>query len=128
MCFEDYHETFAVALALPCLIIWGLGIPAMIYILLSKDRQYLDTDEVKIKFGFLYTGYKRDNYYWEIIIMYRKILCLFVFVIMSAIEDDPNRQALILLILIWAFTVANNMQRPFINRALNDVEDLSLTI
>jgi len=83
---------------------------------------------VKIKFGFLYTAYKRDNYYWEIIIMYRKILCLFVFVIMSAIEDDPNRQALILLILIWAFTVANNMQRPFINRALNDVEDLSLTI
>ena len=100
----------------------------MIYILLSKDREYLATVEVKIKFGFLYQGYKRDNYYWEIIIMYRKILCLFVFVIMSAIEDDPNRQALILLIVIVGFTYANNAQRPFINRALNDVEDLSLTI
>lgn len=43
----------------------------------------MDTDGVKIKYGFLYKGYKRDNYYWEIVIMYRKICCLCVAVFLN---------------------------------------------
>ena len=59
------------AVALPSIVIWGIGIPAAVWILLRKDRERLDTDAVKFKFGFLYNGYKRTNYFWEIVIMYR---------------------------------------------------------
>ena len=34
--------------------------------------------ETKEEFGFLYNGYRQPTYYWEIIIMYRKIFMIFV--------------------------------------------------
>ena len=35
--------------------------------------------DVKGKFGFLYNGYRNPQaYYWEIVIMYRKITIIFI--------------------------------------------------
>lgn len=107
-----------------CILFWGIGIPAMIYILMAKEKERLDTEAAKIKYGFLYNGYKRDNYYWEIVIMYRKILCLFISVFLN--EIGIIVQALVLLILLVVFTQLNNVTRPFGTRALNEVEDFSL--
>ena len=73
----------AYGLALPCFILWGLGIPAVIYWLMKQEERNLDTDGVKIRFGFLYLGYKRDVYFWEIVIMYRKIIALCIAVLMT---------------------------------------------
>mmetsp|Transcript_25292 Transcript_25292/g.39100 ORF Transcript_25292/g.39100 Transcript_25292/m.39100 type:complete len:118 (+) Transcript_25292:4295-4648(+) len=106
------------------LIIWGIGIPALTYVLMAKEKERLDTQAAKIRFGFLYNGYKRENYYWEIIIMYRKIICLFIAVFLN--EIGIIVQALVLLILLVVFMQLNNAMRPFGNRALNDVEDFSL--
>ena len=78
----------------------------------------------KEKFGFLYNGYKRKDYYWEIIIMYRKILSIFVSVFLNRIGVIV--QALVILIILVVFMQMNSMKRPFIARALNDIEDLSL--
>lgn len=91
---------------------------------MSKDKENLDTVAVKMKFGFLYNGYKRDNYGWEIIIMYRKILCLFIGVALGS--KGIIVQAFVLLILLVVFYQLNGVNRPFGTRALNEVEDASL--
>lgn len=77
------HSVLSNSIALVCLIIWGIGIPALTYILMAKEKERLDTTAAKIRFGFLYNGYKRDNYFWEIVIMYRKIICLFIAVFLA---------------------------------------------
>jgi hypothetical protein len=69
--------------AAPGFLIWGLGIPYAIYMMMSKEEKDLETPEVKIMFGFLYSGYKLDVYYWEVIIMYRKIICLLIATLMA---------------------------------------------
>ena len=69
-------------MAIPCLLIWGLGIPATVLTMMSKSSDRMGTYEVRQRFGFLYNGYKRHNYYWEIVIMYRKILCIIVAVLL----------------------------------------------
>jgi hypothetical protein len=33
----------------------------------------LDETSVRVRFGFLYNGYKPSKFYWEFIIIYRKI-------------------------------------------------------
>jgi hypothetical protein len=124
MCWEHKHQFYTYLVALPCFIIWGLGIPAMIYILMSKEKENLDTDAAKIKFGFLYNGYKRANYTWEIVIMYRKIVCLCLSVFLSGIGIIV--QALVLLILLVVFIGLNSALRPFAERTLNEIEDISL--
>jgi hypothetical protein len=124
VCYEGTHLYVAYGLALPCIFMWGLGIPATVLVMMRKEEDKLDTVAVKQKFGFLYNGYKRHNYFWEIIIMYRKILCIFIAVFMNRIGIVV--QALVLLILLVIFMQANASRRPFAARALNDIEAMSL--
>ena len=63
---------------MPALIVWGLGIPLFAFILLSRKRKRLNVLVVKEKYGFLYNGYKRQYYYWEVIIMYRKLIIVII--------------------------------------------------
>jgi len=118
------HKKLGQPVAAICILAWGSGLPAIIYGLMSKDKENLDTVAVKMKFGFLYNGYKRDNYGWEIIIMYRKILCLFIGVALGS--KGIIVQAFVLLILLVVFYQLNGVNRPFGTRALNEVEDASL--
>jgi uncharacterized protein YcgL (UPF0745 family) len=47
------------AVALPSLIVWGVGIPMFAFILLMRERNKLNKIDIREKFGFLYNGYKR---------------------------------------------------------------------
>ena len=62
---------------------WGLGIPFFAFLLLRMDRFTLDKIETKMKFGFLYRGFKKNFYYWEIVIMYRKIMLIMIAIILA---------------------------------------------
>mmetsp|Transcript_6151 Transcript_6151/g.5544 ORF Transcript_6151/g.5544 Transcript_6151/m.5544 type:complete len:320 (-) Transcript_6151:481-1440(-) len=124
ICFTGLHYLLAFAVSLPCLILYGVGIPGVVWILMRKETERFETKAAKQKFGFLYNGYKRKNYYWEIIIMYRKTLCIFVSVFLNRIGVIV--QALVMLIILVIFMQVHGMRRPFIARTLNDMEDLSL--
>lgn len=110
--------------ALPGLVIWGMGIPAAIYWLMSREERNLDTNAVRIQFGFLYNGYKRDNYHWEIVIMYRKIFSLMIAIFLTPL--GVICQASFLIIFLMVFQQMNTMKRPYLTRQLNDTEDLSI--
>jgi hypothetical protein len=56
--------------------------------------------------------------------MYRKMACIFISVFLNRVGYIV--QALILLILLVFFMQINNLRRPFINRSLNDIENMSL--
>ena len=118
------HRSIGLPVAGVCIIAWGIGIPALIYILMAKEKENLATVAVKMKFGFLYNGYKKDNFYWEIIIMYRKIICFFIAVALR--NTGIIVQGFILLIMLVIFYQLNGINRPFGTRALNEVEDASL--
>lgn len=51
-------------------------------IVLMIYRAKLDTKKIREQYGFLYKGYKVKYFYWEVVIMYRKILiiCIAVFI------------------------------------------------
>ena len=100
-CYEGLHAYMAYGLAGPCILMWGLGIPATVLIMMNREADKMDTVAVKQKFGFLYNGYKRHNFYWEIVIMYRKILCIFIAVFLNRVGIIV--QALVLLILLVIF-------------------------
>jgi hypothetical protein len=85
ICYTGLHKYLAFGVALPCLIVWGIGIPITVFMMMRKDSGMLETNAVKQKFGFLYNGYKRQNYFWEIVIMYRKIFCIFIAVFLKRI-------------------------------------------
>ena len=91
---------------------------------MNKWKDKLRTRDVKRQFGFIYKGYKLHNYYWEIVIMYRKIMCIFVATFLR--PYGVIVQALVLLIMLMMFLSANNSARPFNRRQLNDIENMSV--
>lgn len=106
------------------MVVWGLGIPFFAFLLLTGIRKQLDKIESREKLGFLYRGYRKDYYFWEIIIMYRKItlICISVFISSYGIIA----QALIVFIILVSFLFFNMKREPFQTRVLNDLETLSL--
>jgi hypothetical protein len=124
VCWDPAHSLFSFFVAFPSIVVWGLGIPLFAFFLLSKVRNSLDKTETRETYGFLYRGYKKQFYYWEIIIMYRKIflICIAVFVESAGVIA----QALIVFILLIGFLIVNLKKKPFATVALNDLETLSL--
>lgn len=74
-CWEGMHLFWVFAVALPALVFWGktiivlarilvIGIPLFAYRVLKKNKHLHENQEFKSKFGFLYDGYKKEQYYW----------------------------------------------------------------
>ena len=90
VCYQGMHKTIASYIAGPALIFWGksiwtsfnpmlgLGIPTFGFAIIYKMRFDLNLKSVKDKYGFLYRGYKEKAYFWESVIIYRKICLIFI--------------------------------------------------
>lgn len=125
-CWNTDHSFFAVAIGLPGLLVWGLGIPTLALVLLVRNRSNLRSVEVKTKYGFLYIGYKYNNFYWELIILYRKICIAFTSVFLSSISVEVQALSVMIVIL-----VAFNLQlryMPYENLELNMMETRSIIV
>jgi len=46
-CYEGLHFYMAYYVAIPFLILWGLGIPVIVFFMMRKDVNKLDTIAVK---------------------------------------------------------------------------------
>ncbi|CDW87526.1 UNKNOWN [Stylonychia lemnae] len=112
LCWNNQHKIFSFFVAAPSIIVWGIGIPAFALLIMKKFSFQLEQLEIREKFGFLYRGYRHDFYFWEIVIMYRKMLLIFIAVFIGNI--GVIAQALIV------------FKKPYSTDALNDLETMSL--
>lgn len=77
-CWSVAHSFWSYTTAMPSIVVWGLGIPFFALVLMYRERHHLERVTTKEKFGFLYNGYQSQYFYWEIVIMYRKIAMIFI--------------------------------------------------
>ncbi|CDW79545.1 UNKNOWN [Stylonychia lemnae] len=124
ICWSPEHTFYSYFVALPCIIVWGLGIPFFALVILIKQRMKLENFDTRQKYGFLYRGYRKEYFYWEIVIMYRKILIIFTSVFVS--NFGIIAQALIIFFALIVFLMINFKKQPFNTQILNDLETLSL--
>ena len=78
VCYQGEHKFWSLSIAVPSIIAWALGIPFFAFLLMFKERKTLDSISTREKFGFLFRGYKHRLFFWEVIIMYRKIALIFI--------------------------------------------------
>ena len=123
-CFSGSHLLWAVFGGVPGLLLWVMGIPLGTWLLLREAREHLESPQVKSKYGFLFKGYHPNTYYWESVIMYRKVAMIFVSVFLQAF--GTRIQAFTVFLLILFFVVLTSKRRPYLSRQLNDLEQISL--
>jgi hypothetical protein len=125
-CFDSKYNSFALVVVLPVLMIWGLLVPLLVLLYLVRRRKELSELNMKLRFGFLYNGFKKSKFYWEFVIMLRKIviICIVFFI---GNESIPI-QALTLVLLLLNFLVLQYLTRPYASVELNQMELRSILV
>ncbi|CAG9311412.1 unnamed protein product [Blepharisma stoltei] len=125
-CWDERHIFYSILVAIPAIIIWGIGIPTVSLFFLYKNRKHLDSINVRLRFGFLFNGYKSRSYFWEFIILYRKILIVCCSVFLANVST--NVQALTVMGLILFCIYIHNKSKPYNGEILNKMEARSLLV
>ena len=124
VCYTPSHLGWALGGALPGILIWGIGIPLSAFLFLYYSRTKLQDLNTKEKFGFLYNGYRERHYYWESVIMFRKVAMIFITVLLSSLGRIVQALAVILLLINFLFFTIR--KKPYQTRRLNELEISSL--
>ena len=71
------------------MIIWGIGLPLLAFMKLYKHNQNNKLYKPKNKkvYGFLFLGYLRKKYWWELVILARKTFILTNVLLMNQISS-----------------------------------------
>ena len=81
-CYDAEHVRYIYTFVIPSIILWVIGIPAILLYILIKRKKKLAQAEVKGKLGFFFNGYKPPNYLWEFLIIGREIAVISVAVLL----------------------------------------------
>ena len=125
-CWESAHSSVALSLALPCLVVWVLLLPAVTLVYLCTHRSKLDALESKFKFGFLVNGYSRSAFYWEFVILYRKVAVVCFSVFLSTKATDIQAHSLLVVLLV-AYLLHRSVQ-PYTTKQLNQLESRGILV
>jgi len=82
-CYDPKVQSFMYGLGIPGVLLYATGIPVVAGYLLYNARDRLDEPRVVATLGFLQEGYKRESYFWEVVIMIRKMLVALVVVFLE---------------------------------------------
>lgn len=79
-----------------------------------------------MKYGFLFNGYKLETFFWEVIVLYRKISIVMVSVFFSVVS--PEAQVLVVILIIVVSLLLQIRFKPFYSDVLNKMELYSLQV
>jgi hypothetical protein len=67
-CWENEHIFYVSFVALPSLIVWGFLLPLIALIFIYRNRHHFFDEDTRLKYAYLYLGFKPECYYWEFVI------------------------------------------------------------
>ena len=73
-CYQGRHLAYAVLLGGAQLLVFVLGLPALMLVILIRSRASMDGNSfaVEVRYGLFFSAYKRKRFYWEAVITARK--------------------------------------------------------
>lgn len=119
-CWDAVHSRIAFGAALPSILLWGLGIPIGAALLLKRKRRKLKNAIVKAQFGFLYLGFTEKMYYWEFLVLTRKVSLVAINVFLS--PASPAVQGLLVFSLLSIALGLQLKSAPYLTQELNSLE------
>ena len=72
-CFVGRHKTYIMALTIPCILVYIIGLPLLAVTIIMRNKDHLNDHDFAIRYGLLYLGYRKNREWWEITIVVRKV-------------------------------------------------------
>jgi hypothetical protein len=95
----------------------------------KREITQAENDEItqlKMKYGFLFAGYSAKTFFWEVIIMYRKIFIIMTSVFLSTVSSESQVLVVIFIIVLNMFLQIRF--QPYYTHTLNQMENYSLQV
>lgn len=119
-----FHTHFMmVATALPFAVLYIIGIPLGLWGLLYYYRYTRDEPDTKNTIGFLYLRFESRWYFWELIIMLRKLVLVSAKLFFSSV---PLLSALCAAFILFASIISQSYAKPYLLSANDRLETFLL--
>eukprot|EP00002_Diphylleia_rotans_P027184 TRINITY_DN543_c0_g2_i1.p1 TRINITY_DN543_c0_g2~~TRINITY_DN543_c0_g2_i1.p1 ORF type:complete len:651 (+),score=55.60 TRINITY_DN543_c0_g2_i1:2016-3968(+) len=112
------------AMAIPTFILYVVGLPLALFYVVMK-RKPNDTSNTE-KIGFLYKAYKEECWFWELVVMFRRLMFSFATSVLP--YTKPGIIYLMLVVVIQASIWLQHRMRPYNGDMDNRLETLSLYV
>ena len=124
-CSGDGH-TAVKNYAIVTMIVIGAGVPLVSWWQMRAfyHAKQMHTDRARKRYGFLYKGYERPLYFWELVILLRKTCIVVAQMVVQPLGAQMQAIASLLFMLIAMFL--NITYKPFIYHQHDTLETLSL--
>ena len=125
-CWTSSHTKMILLISVPSLGVWVLGLPTVVLILLIRTRHRLSDLACSLRYSFLYKGYEPRWFFWEFVILYRKvtIVCSSVFLSVISIKVQSLTVLAVLLLAVYL----QLRYQPFNDITLNKLEVKSILV
>ena len=110
-CWTPRHKKYSLMFALPGIIIWGLTIPVLCLIIVLKRQRFLNNIENRVSLGFFLIGYRKHMFYWEFMVILRKVSFMFILVFLSQVSIFVQGLTISCILLFFVFLQFENF--PF---------------
>jgi hypothetical protein len=109
--FQGAYGLLSLAAAI-FFIFWGIGTPVYLWRVLSKAKSQNRMGDINFiqRYGWLYLRYNRDYYWWELVVLARKLLLVLGAMITSY---DPLVQSYLALAIMFVFLGWHLHVRPY---------------
>ena len=113
-------------LVLVVALVYAAGIPAGLWFFLRRRARALDTLEFAARYAFLVARYTQELYAYEVIILLRKLMVVF----MVCVFQSPTRKAIFVAFVLFVLAAFNLIvdHRPYIERYHNILDNLTLLL
>ncbi|EAR83974.2 transmembrane protein, putative (macronuclear) [Tetrahymena thermophila SB210] len=119
LCDQTNIKTFIYPYSLIILFLWSF-IPLVFLFMLIKKRKRLNECSTKYNLGYFYGELKERYYYWEFVRIYKKILIVYIHILLS---NTFINSSTILIIFIFVFYLKFVFQiKPFIQLRITYIE------
>eukprot|EP00949_MAST-11_sp_MAST-11-sp1_P005350 g5350.t1 len=131
-CIGVTHVAYMVGVGAPAFLLYSLGMPSTAILLLQrlrKRKKLAVPREVSYSsnvYGFLYAGYKREQYFWEVVIMLRKVMLNLILVLMAS--ASALAQGVMVNLVLVIFILLHMHNQPYEENILNRIELGSLML
>ena len=121
-CDSDLHYYMKSLFLWPMFMLWSFLLPLIILAYLFKNRNKLYEARVFKKMNFFYIGYLSKYFYWDILILLRKSLSIFINLFSGSSLNFELMALMMIMSLYFKYLLSN---KPFLGSNLNFLESLA---
>ena len=110
-CYKERHLIMVLVVGIFQLLFLVIGLPVTAIYFLYRNREGLTRHVVKTRYGLFLGGYRTERYYWEIMLVMRKVTVIILSVFGTVLSVPIQVHVTSLVILI--FMISQAVWKPF---------------